>query len=101
MAILDDIRPDVAPLLHDLIVKGAWSVGLGPKYLRRRGVVSNSVDPGPDRASAVESSKAPPERNMNLLQQVAALFRVAFVRPRQPFQRWTELRSCLGISPFL
>ena len=55
----------------------AWSVGLWPKHLRSRRVVSNPVDPGPHGASAVESSKAPPERNMNVLQQVATFFRVA------------------------
>ena len=38
---------------------------------------------------------------MNLLQQVATFIWVAFVRPRQPFESWTELRSCLGVSAFL
>ena len=38
---------------------------------------------------------------MNLLQQVATFVRVAFVRPRQPFERRTERRGCLGIPLFL
>jgi hypothetical protein len=38
---------------------------------------------------------------MNLLQQVAAFFWVAFVRPGQPFERRTERRGCLGIPLFL
>ena len=76
----------------------ARRVGPRPKHLRDRRVVSDPVDPGPKGASAVESSKAPPERDMNLLQQVATFVRVAFVRPRQPLQRRAERRGGLGIQ---
>ena len=34
---------------------------------------------------------------MNLLQQVATFVRVAFIRPRKPFERRTERRGCFGI----
>ena len=63
--------------------------------------MSNPVDPGPKGASAVESSQAPPERNVNLLQQVATFIRITFIRPRQPFERRTERRGGLGIPLFL
>jgi hypothetical protein len=38
---------------------------------------------------------------MNLLQQVATFVRVAFIRPREPLERRTERRGCLGIPLFL
>ena len=38
---------------------------------------------------------------MNLLQQVATLVRVAFIGPRQPFERRTERRGGLGVPLFL
>lgn len=79
----------------------AESIGLGPKYLGGRRVVSHPVDPGPHGTSAVESSKAPPERHMNLLQQVATSIWVTFIRLRKPFECGTERRGSLGIAPLL
>jgi len=50
-------------------------------------MVGNAIDPGPRRATRVEPLVTSPQLKMNLLDQVAALFRVSLVRPRQPFER--------------
>jgi hypothetical protein len=37
---------------------------------------------------------------VNLLQQVATFIRIAFIRPRKPFERRSERRGCLRIQLF-
>src|SRR5262245_33933414 len=76
-------------------------VGLRSQHFRRNGVVSNAVDPRPNRAPPVESGKASPQRDVDLLQQVATSLLVAFVRPGKPFERRAELCGCLRIPLLL
>ena len=59
------------------------------KDVRRGDMVGNAVDPGPRGTAGIEALKTPPQLKMNLLDQVAALFRVDLVRPREPFERGT------------
>jgi hypothetical protein len=42
-------------------------------------VVGNAVDPRPEGTAAIVRLKTPPQLEMNVLAQVAALFRVSFV----------------------
>lgn len=46
----------------------------------------------------MESSEAAPQRNMNLLQQVATLVWVAFIRASKPLQGSAERLGCVGIQ---
>ena len=62
--------------------------------------MSDSIDPGPKRAPAVESSKAPPERDVNLLEEVTTLIGITLVRSCEPFERWTEGCGGVGIPLF-
>jgi len=48
-------------------------------------MVSDAVDPRPQGAAAIVLTETPPQLKMNVLAQVAALFRVRFVSPREPF----------------
>ncbi len=54
-------------------------------------MVSHPIDPGPQRATRIEPLEAPPKLEMDFLDEVAPLFRVGFVGPRQPFQRGAVL----------
>ena len=56
-----------------------------------RNMVGNAIDPGPQRTPGVVPLKTPPQLKMKVLAQVAALFRVSLVCPREPFQSGTEL----------
>jgi hypothetical protein len=49
-------------------------------------VVGNAVDPRPEGTAAIVPQKTPPQLEMNVLAQVAALFRVSFVGPREPVE---------------
>jgi hypothetical protein len=49
-------------------------------------MVSDAVDPRPQGAAAIVLLKTPPQLKMNILAQVAALFGVSFVSPREPFE---------------
>jgi hypothetical protein len=55
-------------------------------YIGGRDVVSNAVDPRSQGTAAIVPLKTPPQLKMNVLAQVAALFRVSFVSPREPFE---------------
>ena len=55
---------------------GATAYDLG-----RGGVVRDPVDPGAQGTPAVEAGQAPPQRDVNLLQQVAPAVGVSFVGP--------------------
>jgi hypothetical protein len=59
--------------------------------------VSDPVHPSPQRAPAIESSEAPPERDVNILEQVATLVGITLVRARKPFERWTECSGSVRI----
>src|ERR1700682_5351866 len=50
-------------------------------------MVGNAIDPRPRRTTRIEPLKTPPQLKMDLLDQVATLFRVNLVRPREPFER--------------
>ena len=63
--------------------------------------MSDPVDPRSQRTSAVETSKAAPECNVNFLQQITTFVGITFIRPRKSFERRTERRSCFGIPLFL
>lgn len=57
-----------------------------PYYMGCCDVVSNAVAPGSQGAAAVVLIKTPPQLKMDILAQVAALFRVGFVGGRKPFE---------------
>ena len=61
-------------------------------------MVGNAVDPRPQGTAGIVPLKAPPHLKMNVLAQVAAFFRVAFVGAYQPFERRAELLHCLAIQ---
>ena len=48
-----------------------WCVRAPPDDLRRRGVVRHAVDPGAKRAPPVEPGEAPPECDVNFLEEIA------------------------------
>jgi hypothetical protein len=52
--------------------------------VRRRHVMGYSIDPGLQAAAAVKQTEAAPKFNVDLLQQVAPLFRVSLVAPGEP-----------------
>jgi hypothetical protein len=54
------------------------------------GVVRDAVDPGPERASAVEAVEASPDREVDLLEEVEAPVGIGLVGPRQPLERRPE-----------
>jgi hypothetical protein len=49
-------------------------------------MMSDAVDPRPQRAAAIVLLETPPQLKINILAQVPALFRVSFVSPREPFE---------------
>jgi hypothetical protein len=53
--------------------------------LRRDDVVRDTVDPGSERTASVETREAAPERDVDVLNKIAAFIRVGLVRPRQAF----------------
>ena len=65
---------------------------------RDRGVVRHSIDPRAQRASTVIASEAAPQRDVNVLQQVAPCLGVAFVAAGQPLERRAERARRLGIA---
>ena len=48
--------------------------------------MGNAVDPGPQGTAGIIPLKTPPQLEMNVLAQIAALFRVSFVGAREPFE---------------
>ena len=72
-----------------------------PQYVRRCHVVGYAVDPCPKRASPLESRKASPQRDVNLLQQVAALIGVGLMGTGEPSERRTMLGGDLLIQVVL
>src|ERR1039457_3852501 len=57
-----------------------------PAHVGRSRIVSDSIDPGAQRASVVETGETSPESNVNLLQQVAARLVVGLVGASQAFE---------------
>ncbi len=49
-------------------------------------VVSDAVYPGPQRTTPVEMRETAPQVKMNVLEQIAACFRIGLIRTRQPVQ---------------
>jgi hypothetical protein len=66
-----------------------------PVHVRSGRVVGYAIDPGAERASVVKAFETPPKRDMNLLQQVAARFRVSLVDASQAFERSAIRRHSL------
>jgi hypothetical protein len=54
-------------------------------------MMGNAVNPRPKGASAIVPLKTPPQLEMNVLAQIAALFRIRFVGSCEPFERRSEL----------
>jgi hypothetical protein len=64
--------------------------GPRPDDPRDRGVVGHAIHPRAQRAAAVIASQAPPQGDVNVLQQVASSVRVSFVAAGQPLERGAE-----------
>ncbi len=58
-----------------------------PADIPRSHVVRDPVQPNPERAPPVELREAPPELQVDLLQQVAARFRIELIGARQTIER--------------
>ena len=48
--------------------------------------MGNAIDPGPQGTAGIVPLETPPQLKMNVLAQVAALFRIRFVGARKPFE---------------
>jgi hypothetical protein len=62
-----------------------------PADLGRRRIVSHPIDPRSERAPAVEPREAAPERDVDLLQEVAAPVGIRLIRPRETSELLAEL----------
>ena len=60
-------------------------------------MMGNAVNPRPQGAAAIVSLKTPPQLEVNILAQIAALLRISFVGPREPFERRSELIHRIAI----
>jgi hypothetical protein len=49
-------------------------------------MVRDTIRPGPHGTAGIEPLETPPQLEMNVLAQVAALFRVSLVGAREPFE---------------
>ena len=61
--------------------------GLAPELpadMRRSNVMCHAIHPSTHRAAAVKMLKTAPQPEVDVLQQVTPLFRICFVRARQP-----------------
>ena len=65
------------------------------------GVVSDAIDPGAQRATRVPACETAPEREVNLLEQVAAMVGVGLVGPSQPLERRAVSGGGLAVSVVL
>ena len=50
-----------------------------------------AIDPGAQRTAGIEAAEASPQLKVNLLEQVAALFRMSFVGAGEAFEGGREL----------
>src|SRR5262245_53655910 len=66
--------------------------------VRRRDVVRDAIGPGANRAATVERRKAAPQREMDVLQQVAAFVPIRFVAASQAAERRPELIASLRVQ---
>src|ERR1017187_5987467 len=57
-----------------------------PHGVGRGGVVGHAIDPGAQRAARVPARETAPQRQVDLLEQVAAMVRVRLVGSGEPFQ---------------
>jgi hypothetical protein len=64
-------------------------------------MVGNAVDPRPEGTAAIVPLKTPPQLEMNILAEVAALFQVSFIGPREPVERRSELIQRVPIEGIL
>lgn len=64
-------------------------------------MMSDAVDPRPQGAAAIVLLKAPPHLKMNILGEVAPLFQISFVGPREPFECGSELFHGLPVEVIL
>lgn len=60
------------------------------------GVVRDAVDPRSQRTPAVEKRQAPPEREVDFLQEVTASFGIVLIGPREPLDGGSEAISDLA-----
>src|SRR5438477_10227806 len=54
--------------------------------VRSRYVVCDAIDPGTQRTSRLETFKAKPQSQVNLLQKISTLFRIEFISSDEPVQ---------------
>ena len=58
-----------------------------PQNMRSSDIVRHAIEPGAERASPIKSAEAPPQGDVNLLQQVAPQIGITLVSASQPLQR--------------
>ena len=86
---MTDRDDDIRSLWQDLPAR--------EKYVARRNVVGDSVDPCSEGASVAEVVKASPQREVNILLEIGAPVGVSLIRAREPLNR----RSILGDGAFI
>ena len=59
-----------------------------PNDVRRGGIVRDAINPRPHRTALLEFVEAAPERDVNLLKQIAALVWIRLVRAHEPLEGW-------------
>ncbi len=75
-----------------------WRSGPRPDHTRDRSVVGDAIHPRAQRAATVIASQASPQRDVNVLQQVASRIRIAFVAASQSLERGPERARHLRVA---
>ena len=68
-----------------------------PDHMRCRCVVRHTIRPGSQRTSPVEPFEAAPQREMNFLNEIAALVRIGLISVRKPVEGRAERCRRLAI----
>src|SRR4051812_23673929 len=72
-----------------------------PDHVRRGHVVRDAIYPRTQRAIAREPFEAAPDGEVNVLQEIAALVAIEFIRARQPLERRAEFAGSLLVQHIL
>src|SRR3954454_12537708 len=72
-----------------------------PDHMRRGHVVRDAIHPRAQRTITGEHFEAAPDGEVNILQEIAALVAIEFIRARQPLQRRAEFAGSLLVQRIL
>lgn len=64
-----------------------------------RDIVGHTIDPGPERAAAVETREATPKLEVDVLQEVLPLHRACLVACREPSERRAQKLDGQRVMP--